>query len=180
MGGSLTRAVGVAALVPRFVWPALLLVLCTSCYTVPGSVIAERYDTIYVPTLKNGTFEPGLHTRVTRALRRELQNKGQLQIVNTEEQADLVLIGTVTDYTVRATSFDDDDNPLQFRVSVGGNVRVNDTATGETVWQSRRLMATDFYQVQLVRAARQREEGLDEAAEEFAEKVVYDFIDSAW
>lgn len=158
-------------------------VLAAGCYTVPESALVRQYNSIYVPTLENLTIEPGLHTRVTRALRREFQNNGQLRLVNSADAADLVLEGTLTEFRVRASSFDDNDNPLQFVVFVVGDVEVHQRAGGDVVWQ-KHITADDFYQVRRARRAqvraRGRAVGLDEAAEEFAEAVVYSLVDSAW
>ncbi len=168
---------------PRRTRAALAALLAAACYTVPGSDLAARYDSIYVPALQNETVEPGLHTRVTNAVRRELQNNGQLRLVNAEADADLILDGTLTAYRVRVTSFDDDDNPLQFIVALDGDLRVRERRSGDVIWR-KRITADDFYQVRRARRtgarARGRADGLDEAAEEFAEIVVYDLIDSAW
>lgn len=175
-----TRAITVARRWAALVAAGLVL---GGCYTVPDSRVAARYRSIYVPTLANETFEPGVHTRVTNAVRREFQNGGHLRVMNSEAEADLVLVGAVTAFEVRATSFDDDDNPLQFALTLGGDIRVRERESGEVVWQ-KTIRATDFYQVRrstrtAVRA-RGRADGLSEAAEEFAERVVFDFVDSVW
>ena len=163
-------------------WVAVGLLL-GGCYTVPDSQLASRYRSIYVPTLANQTLEPGVHTRGTNALRREFQNGGHLRVVNSEADADLVMAGAVTAFEVRASSFDDDDNPLQFSLTLGGTVRVHERKSGEMVWQ-KQIRADDFYQVRRATRtavrARDRAEGLDEAAEEFAERVVFDLVDSVW
>lgn len=158
---------------------ALLALLAAGCYTVPESTFPARYQSIYIPALTNETIEPQLHSRVTHALRQEFQNMGQLRVVNSEAEADLVLHGTLTDFGVRATSYDDNDVPRQFTVTVTGDVVVEETGTGNVVWR-RRVVADDFYDTSRATGARPRDEGLNEAAEEFAERVVFDLVDSAW
>lgn len=161
---------------------AFSLLLAAACYTVPDSDMAARYDSIYVPTLENRTMEPGLHTLVSEMLRREFQHDGQLRLVNAEADADLVLSGTLTDYRVRASSFDENDNPIQFSVYIAGHVSVREGRTDTVVWQ-KQITGSDFYQTRRARStirARGRTQGLEEAAEAFAELVVFDFVDSAW
>ena len=158
------------------------LLASAACYTIPGSDLAARYDTIFVPVLENRTFEPGLHTRVSDALRREFQHDGQLRLVNTEAEADLILTGALTGFDVRASAFDKQDRPFRFAAYITGQVSVRETQTKDVIWK-KEVKASDFFQTQRfdrTPRARGRAEGVEEASEEFAELVVFNFVDSAW
>ena len=150
------------------------------CYTVPDSALTRHYTSVYVPVFENRTFEPLLQERVTRALRRELQNDGYLRLENTADAADLTIEGVLTEYRVRAGSLDFEDEPLRFDVYIYGDVLARDNRTGEIVWERPGLRSHDFYQARRTTSGRQREAGLNEAAEAFAEAIVYDLVDSEW
>jgi len=150
------------------------------CYTVPNSALTTRYESVYVSVFENRTNEPVLQERVTRALRRELQNDGRLRLENNAELADITIEGTLTDFRARSTSLDSDDNVLRFTIVITGDIRARDNRTGDVIWEKPGLRSDDFYQTRRATSGRRREEGLNEAAEAFAEAVVYDLVDSTW
>lgn len=58
--------------------------------TLPGNV-----RLIYAPLFKNGSTEPGLEAYFSNSMKRELLNSRVVQLVDSENEADAVLYGTV-------------------------------------------------------------------------------------
>ena len=156
----------------------LLCVSACGCgYTFANTPLTEQYRTIAVPAFKNQTFEPDLQIEFNNILVRELLNDGRLRVVDDPAVADLVLTGALTEYEPYAVSFVEDDEIGQFRIVIMANAALQETRTGETLWQGSDLRGTDFYQTV---AGRSREEAISSALEELAELIIFESIDNYW
>ncbi len=159
----------------------IMLAVCgalSGCgYTVANSRLSEQYRTIAVPAFKNESFEQEVQIRVNNALVRELQADGRFRVVNDPSAADLVLTGAITGFDARAISFSTDDNIGQFKITLYARAALQDSKTGEVLWQKENIRGQDFYQTQ---GGRTRDEGLDEATEELVESIIYECFDNYW
>ena len=73
---------------------------------------------VAVQTLKNQSFEPGVESMVSDALRSEFQRGGGIVVVGDPAQADLVLSGTVLDLVTTARSFSAVAFGLEYQVEM--------------------------------------------------------------
>ena len=69
-----------------------------------GSALPSYIRSIAIPVLKNSSSEPNIQKDATDAIRRAFISDGRLQVVNTR-RAELLMRGTLTDYQLRAVSF---------------------------------------------------------------------------
>jgi hypothetical protein len=157
---------------------ALLCIIFSGCgYTFATTPLSKDYTTIAVPAFKNQTFEEDLQIRFNNILVRELEADGRLRVVNDPAGADLVLGGALTAFDPHAISLVKDDNIGQFRITIVATASLLAARSGEILWRDETLGGTDFYQTQ---GGRNREEAIDEALEELAERIIYESLDSFW
>jgi hypothetical protein len=162
--------------------PWLSLCLCLTAflgcgYTVANTTLSSDYRTLAIPAFKNESFEQEVQIRVSNALVRELEADGRFRIVDDPASADLVLKGAITDFDARAISFSTDDNIGQFKITLFAKAALEDTRTGQVIWEQDNLQGTDFYETQ---GGRTREEALDEATENLVETIIYECFESSW
>jgi len=121
----------------------------SSSRTTAGSNSAAT--TIEAPTrlavmaIRNDSPEPWLNRVVTDALRREMEARGALVLVNDPQQADLVLRGRVRPLFVQARSFSSFVAALEYSVTIALDLEVV-RASGDIVQlDSAMLSETDSY-----------------------------------
>lgn len=112
-----------------------LLVVAAGCGYSVGSSLPAKYRTVAVPMFKSELRETDLQAAVTNALRRRIALDGRLRLTG-EKDADLVVRGTLTRYTVRSRSYFDDDEIARFRARIGATVTLEDGSTGKILWHA--------------------------------------------
>lgn len=91
-----------------------------------ASQLPPHLKTIAIPLFENHSPEPAIQRPFTEALRRAFITDGRLQLVNDQAEADLVLTGALTQYSIRAVSFNDVDVAIEYFVSISADVKVVD------------------------------------------------------
>ncbi|MCC6144941.1 MAG: LptE family protein, partial [Candidatus Hydrogenedentes bacterium] len=131
------------------------------------STLDPKYQSIFVSAFYDQSKEYDLQAPLTNAVIRKFLTDGRLDVVK-QDEADLLLEGSILDYKLNGLTYDQDDNVTQFIVVVTAAVRLTDSATGEILWQTP-LMAgeTTYY----TRAAGQSSDRLRGNAEAFLSTV---------
>jgi hypothetical protein len=131
-----------------------------------------------VPIFQNRTQEPGVESIITRAIAEAFATNGRLQIVSVAD-ADAILDGEVTSYTVAAIAFDETLNVQQYRLYVVLNLRLRDVRKNEVLFQQAGVTEqADFRVLGPVSSTISREEtALRVAAAEIGRSVVSLTID---
>lgn len=93
-------------------------------YTVRGA-LPSHIKTISVPIFANRTQQPGVEGFITRAIVEAFSTNGQLRLAPSNE-ADAVLDGEITDYSVGAIAFDQSANITIYRLVVSLNLKLRD------------------------------------------------------
>jgi len=137
---------------------AILLLLTTGCGYSMTSSLDEKFQTIHVSAFKNQSREFDLQAPLTNAVIRKFLNDGRLRVVGPGE-ADLTLEGTVLNYDLRGLTFDSNDDPTQFEMSIVARVQVTDTRTGEILWQDSNMFGDTSFATALVGPAARRLRG---------------------
>jgi outer membrane lipopolysaccharide assembly protein LptE/RlpB len=102
-----------------------LAVLIGGCgYTVRGT-LPGHINTVAVPIFRNRTAEPAIEGLITRAVVEAFSTNGRLRVVGSGE-ADAVLDGEITGFTVSSIAFDRDANVRLYRLAVTVNLRLRD------------------------------------------------------
>lgn len=102
------------------------------------SSLDEKYQTIHIAAFQNKSREYDLQAPLTNALIRKFLNDGRLRVVGPGE-ADLIVTGTILDYSLRGLTFDRDDEVSQFQTFISASVEVSDARTGEVLWRDPRI-----------------------------------------
>ncbi len=96
---------------------------------------------------RNETREPGLDSLVTDALLREFQNRGALQVVESEDGADLVLRPAVKLLSSRESSLSSIQFVIEYEITLGIAVDVRRRDGSEVPIDRRGLVETEIYLV---------------------------------
>ncbi len=100
-----------------------------------ASQLPPHLKTIAIPLFENNSQEPTIQRPFTEALRRAFITDGRLKLVNDRAGADLVLTGTLTQYSIRAVAFNDFDVAIEYFISIAANVKVMDQVENRTYLQ---------------------------------------------
>ena len=98
-----------------------------------------------VPVFKNRTHEPAVESTITSGRGQRL-HRGRLRVVPLDE-ADAVLEGEVTGYSLEAIAFDRTAVVRAYRLRVTLNVQFRDLRRSTMLWQQEGLQETSDFQV---------------------------------
>lgn len=155
----------------------LVCIICCGCgYTIAATPLSKEYSTIAVPAFKNRTIEADLQIRFNNILLRKLENDGRLRVVDDPASADLVLSGQLTSFDPHVISLLKNDEVGQYRIAVVATATLANRA-GDILWRDEAVRGVDFYQTQ---GGRSRDDAIDEALEQLAERIIYETLDNAW
>lgn len=146
-------------------------------YSFRGT-LPSHVRTVAVPIFLNRTQEPGVESIITRAVVQAFSTNGRLQIVRPAD-ADAILEGEVSSYSVQAIAFDETINVQQYRLVVVLNLRMRDVRRNTVLFQQNGVQEqADFRVVGPVSSTIAREESaLTQAAAEIARSIVSLAID---
>ncbi len=99
--------------------------LLAACGYTLGGTLPGHIRTVGVPIFANRTTEPAIEGLITRAVVEAFSTNGRLRVVAPAD-ADAILEGEITNYSVGSIAFDPRANVQQYRLSVTLNVRFRD------------------------------------------------------
>jgi outer membrane lipopolysaccharide assembly protein LptE/RlpB len=125
----------------------LLAVLPGGCgYTLHGT-LPSHINTVAVPIFRNRTPEPAIESLITRAVVEAFSTNGRLKVVSSG-QADAILDGEITHYSVSSIAFDRDANVRQYRLLVTVNLRMRDVRRNTMLFQQSGVSEQADFRVQ--------------------------------
>ncbi|HVQ27229.1 MAG TPA: LptE family protein [Planctomycetota bacterium] len=132
-------------------------------YTVNGT-LPSHINTVAVPIFRNRTQEPAIEGFITRAVVEAFSTNGRLKVVGSGN-ADAILDGEITEYSVASIAFDKDSNVRQYRLVVTVNLRMRDVRKNTVLFQQNAVREQADFRVQnAVSATISREETALQAA----------------
>jgi len=166
--------------VVRALLPAALLLAAAAggCgYSFRGN-LPDHLKTVSVPVFRNRTTEAGAESTITSAVVNAFTSNGRLKVVSLE-QADSVLDGEITGYSVQSLTYDSRLNLRSYRLTVTMNVRFRDLRRTQMLWQQDGLVEEVSFDVAgQVSDTISREEGaVKQAALEIGRKLVGHAVD---
>jgi len=166
--------------VVRALLSAALLLAATAggCgYSFRGN-LPDHLKTVSVPVFRNRTTEAGAESTITSAVVNAFTSNGRLKVVSLE-QADSVLDGEITGYSVQSLTYDSKLNLRSYRLTVTMNVRFRDLRRAEVLWQQDGVVEEVSFDVAgQVSDTISREEGaVKQAALEIGRKLVGHAVD---
>lgn len=151
----------------------LALAAVAACGYSFRSPVPAHLQTVYVPTFQNETREFQLTQQVTERVIGEFLNESRLRLVADEEDADLLVVGTVKSYDEEALSYDPGQaaNPDVFsrRVLLTLDVRLEDQVREEILWENASLREWGEFSEE---RGESREDGIQRAVDKVAEELL--------
>ena len=99
---------------------------------------------LVVPNFENKTFEPNLEIKFTNYTRQEFATGGGVEIVNNQKVADLVLKAQIVSAVMPSVSFNQ-ITTFESRVTVTVRAVIEDTRTGQPVWNQTATASSEFF-----------------------------------
>lgn len=137
---------------PRAVVALVLFIELTSCgYHLVGttSFLPEDIETLHVETFTNQTRWVDMDQRLLEALTLEWVRRRRLRLVDTPEEADVVLSGTIQRLAVVPVSYDDRGRANEYQMSIQAMVQLKDVRGDEPVvlWEDKAFSRRTSYLV---------------------------------
>ena len=159
------------------------LVMVCGCGYRTGSLLPDAdIHTVYVKNFRNETFnikirrvnktsQLGIETKLTDEIIRRFMLDGTLK-VTAKENADVVLEGRIISFSLSPRQFDSTDRRLvaQYGVSIGVELTLTDSKTGEIIWVDDVSKGATYFVTGSL--ARSEEDAVDEASAELARDIV--------
>lgn len=129
---------------------AILAIFASGCgyqFAASGSALPTQAKTIYVERFTNDSRMTGINDEFMRYLKDEIANHKRLQVVDSPDQADLILSGTMIVANPTPAGFNAVNEPTLYNQSIGANATLTDTHTHKVIWSTRGVSATDQFAV---------------------------------
>ncbi len=126
---------------------ALVVALAGCGYQFVGesSLLPQEARTIYVDTFTNRSRDVGLDKELTTALRGEFYRRGQLKVVDSAEQADLILSGVIRSLDSRVATVNRKDEVLQYESVLTLDVNLRRREPNEILWRGQGVRLNQIY-----------------------------------
>jgi hypothetical protein len=123
---------------------ALALAAGGCSYSPSPAQFPTHLKTLAVPILKNETTEPNLEQEVTQAIVDVFVQDNKLRVVD-EQQADLVISGSVVRYTNSVFGFNAREQAEEYQVAVAVRLTARDRVKNREMWRDDNLVRTTNY-----------------------------------
>jgi len=118
---------------------------CGYQFVGESSLLPKEARTIYVEPFVNRSRNVGLDKELTTALRGEFYRRGQLKIVDSAEQADLILSGVIRSLDSTVASVNQDDEVLQYDSLLIMDVTLRRREPNEILWRGQGVRLNQVY-----------------------------------
>lgn len=129
----------------RFALPAVLALIAAGCgyhFAAEGSGLPSQARTIYVQSFSNRSRFTGVNDELMRYIKDEIAEHKRLELVDSANQADLVLSGEVVYADSTPVAFNSVNEPLLYNRALTANATLTDAHTHQVIWDSRGVSAT--------------------------------------
>ena len=149
----------------------LLVAAMTGCGYSTTSRTAKDIRSINVPFFDNKTSEPNLELKVTDSIIENLIKDNTLKVVP-ENQADATLDGTITEFSNKPFSFNQNLNAEEYIVVIKVVVTLFNRKTNEPIWQNRSIEGNGSYFIEQVESGRTYDDAVNESLEEITNQIL--------
>jgi outer membrane lipopolysaccharide assembly protein LptE/RlpB len=122
----------------RSLLAALLVLALFGCgYSFNGGqdALPGQVERLYLPLFVNQTTEPRLENQLSRDISEVFGRRPDISQVESVLQAEAILEGIIVDYSIRALSYDDKDNIVEYRALMTVEAKLRQVADGRLLWQ---------------------------------------------
>jgi hypothetical protein len=121
------------------------LVSCTFPYDPAVQILPENIKKIYVKPFINNTNQFGLEAKFTNEVINEIIADGRLSLVNTEAEADGMLVVTIKRYILQPLTYDVNMMPEQYKLWIIASVSLVDNDDNVTLWTEPNMEGIQIY-----------------------------------
>ena len=157
---------------------AAVAVLLPGCgYSLVGTgkgTLPVEIRTVWVPAFVNDTPVVGMEQRLTTAVLRELSARGRLKPAPNLDQADAVLAGRITGYSLQPVRFDAQGRALEYQVMITARLTLTEQRSGKTLFDDPAFLFRQPYTVPVTDSSYFNPEllAIDRMSQPFARSVV--------
>lgn len=126
--------------------PFVCLLLLAACgYQMVGKEthVPPGLNSVAVPTFKNRTYEPGIEVPFTQAFLNEFILDRRVNVVS-RAQADSLLEGIITNFTMYSVSFDQSGHVVEYQTNITLDLTLKDRA-GKVLWEEKNFSETQWF-----------------------------------
>jgi hypothetical protein len=109
---------------------------CGYHFAASGSGLPAQAKTIYIENFSNHTRYTGINDEFMRYLKDEVANHKRLVLVDTPDEADLVLSGEVRYVETRPLASNPVGEPILYGETLNANATLTDSHTHRVIWTS--------------------------------------------
>lgn len=161
---------------------AILSITLSSCgYTLSGSSGMDgsgtNYKSLFIPTFVNDTYEPGVESALTGAVKEEIVYDSRWRLTDSGD-ADLFVTGRVTSVDLLPLTYDAVERIQEYRIRIVSAVSIADR-DGNVVWKESGMVAFADYRVteDVTKSKINKSEAVKKASKNFAEEFVIKVLD---
>lgn len=114
---------------------AIFLAGCGYHFGAAGTNLPAQSHTIYVERFQNQTRLTGINNEFDRYLKDEIANRHRLELVDSPNDADLVLSGSVVGGNTVPYTFNSVLEPTLYGANLSVNARLVDRRSNRVIWQ---------------------------------------------
>ena len=154
-----------------------LVIQGCSHYTTKNA-LPENLKTIYVNTVKNKikveeiiSYKPGLEMEITNAIVRRLQRDGNLKVVKSPEEADVILDADLIHFDQEGLRFSKLETTQESRLYIVLSLRLIDAKSKQPLWEEANFSGDQEYFLSTIHD-QSRDEASDLTIDRLARNVV--------
>lgn len=165
----------------RYLLLLLIIFLPAGCaYHFPGhsGTLPARVERVQVLLFENHTSESRLENRLTNDVIEQLSRHRNIQLVESPEAADAVLVGRISSFSNLSYAYAAADQIAKYRATMVVEVELRHSRNDELLWSGRSRWSTEYdAAIDTGVLADQKEQALDELSRRLAEEIFYQLID---
>lgn len=108
-------------------------------------VVPRKANRIFVPDFSNRSGRASIHTLLTLKLRKFIYSGGRLALVESRENADLLLQGEVMSFVIEPVQYSVIGLPVKKRMRMAATVTLTDASRGKLIFLGRSVQAFEEY-----------------------------------
>lgn len=112
----------------------IVLIGCAGPYTPAPQILPAHIKNVYIRPAVNSTSQYGLEEKLTLQVVDEFVRDGRLKVVNTEAEADGVIVIEISKYILQPLTYDANMVTEQYKLWVLLNVSFVDKVKNVTMW----------------------------------------------
>jgi len=108
-----------------------------------GGHIPDEIKSIAIPVFENKTMEPVVEEEFTPMIIREFIKDSRIKVVDRTE-ADIVLNGNVNSYKESPLSFDQNQEVLEYRITVTTHLKITRQKINNIIWEKDIIKSSEY------------------------------------